>query len=63
MGIALVNTGLFLGAAQMQPAFGWVLDLTWDGTLMDGFRVYGAADGQNGPWRSQGGVALALAAR
>ena len=24
MGIALVNTGLFLGAAFMQPAFGWM---------------------------------------
>ncbi len=26
MGIALVNTGLFLGAALAQPGFGWMLD-------------------------------------
>ncbi len=62
MGIALVNTGLFLGAALMQPAFGWILDLTWDGTLMTGIRVYGASDYQNGLWLSLGGAALALAA-
>lgn len=41
MAIALVNTGLFLGAAIMQPLFGWVMDLAWDGTLVDGVRRYG----------------------
>jgi len=40
MAIALVNTGLFLGAAIMQPAFGWVMDLTWGGELLDGVRHY-----------------------
>jgi len=62
MGIALVNTGLFLGAALMQPAFGWVLDLTWDGTLVEGVRVYGAGDYRNGLWLSLGGAVLALIA-
>ncbi len=62
MGIALVNTGLFLGAALMQPAFGWVLDLTWDGTLLSGARVYDAEDYQNGLWLSLGGATLALVA-
>ena len=52
MAIALVNTGLFLGAAVMQPAFGWVLDLTWDGTLVDGVRRYALADYRNGLWLS-----------
>jgi len=52
MAIALVNTGLFLGAAIMQPAFGWVLDLTWDGTLVDGVRRYARRDYTNGLWLS-----------
>lgn len=44
MAIGLVNTGLFLGAACLQPLFGWVMDRTWDGTLTEGVRIYGAGD-------------------
>jgi len=62
MAIALVNTGLFLGAAVMQPAFGWVLDLTWDGALQAGVRVYGWSDYSNGLWLSFGCAFLALVA-
>ena len=62
MAIALVNTGLFLGAAIMQPAFGWVLDLTWDGTLVDGVRRYSRSDYANGLWLSTAFALLALVA-
>lgn len=48
MAISLVNTGLFLGAAILQPAFGWVLDLTWDGVLVEGIRHYALEDFRNG---------------
>lgn len=54
MAIALVNTGVFLGAAILQPAFGWVMDLSWDGTLVDGVRRYVLADYRNGLWLSFG---------
>lgn len=40
MAISLVNTGLFLGAALMQPLFGWVLDLGWDGQTLNGINLY-----------------------
>lgn len=40
----LVNTGLFFGAAVMQPLFGWAMDLSWDGKMMNGLRVYAAGD-------------------
>lgn len=40
MAISLVNTGLFLGAAIMQPLFGWVLDIGWDGTMANGINLY-----------------------
>lgn len=62
MAIALVNTGLFLGAAILQPAFGWVMDLTWDGTLADGVRRYALGDYRNGLWLSCGFALLALVA-
>lgn len=48
MGIAVVNTGSFLGAAVVQPAFGALLDLTWDGTVVNGVRKYAAGDYTNG---------------
>ncbi len=60
MAIALVNTGLFLGAALMQPAFGWAMDLTWDGTLVDGIRRYALGDYRNGLWLSLGFALVGL---
>jgi sugar phosphate permease len=44
----LVNTGLFFGAAVMQPLFGWAMDLAWDGRTANGLRVYAAADYHSG---------------
>ncbi|MGH8458608.1 MAG: MFS transporter, partial [Nevskiales bacterium] len=52
MAIALVNTALFLGAALMQPAFGWAMDLTWNGAVENGLRQYVWADYRNGLWLS-----------
>lgn len=62
MAIALVNTGLFLGAALMQPAFGWVLDLGWSGELVDGVRRYGWTDYRAGLWLSCGLSVIGLVA-
>jgi sugar phosphate permease len=62
MAIALVNTGAFLGAAILQPLFGWIMDLSWGGTLANGVRVYGSADYQAGFWLMLGCVVLAIAA-
>ncbi|NEX23556.1 MFS transporter [Thiorhodococcus mannitoliphagus] len=60
MAIALVNTGLFLGAAIMQPAFGWAMDLTWDGAMQGDLRVYALSDFRNGLWLSAGFALLGL---
>lgn len=62
MTIALVNTGLFLGAAIMQPAFGWVMDLGWNGAVQNGVRVYAWTDYQHGLWLSFSFTVLALVA-
>lgn len=61
MALSLVNTGLFLGAAVMQPLFGWVLDRTWDGTLAGGVRIYAAGDYANGLWWMLGFAVIGLA--
>ncbi|MFA5626460.1 MAG: MFS transporter [Thiohalomonadaceae bacterium] len=62
MGISVVNTGLFLGAAIMQPLFGWVLDRGWDGTLQNGVRMYSLVNYQQALWLMLGFAALALVA-
>lgn len=48
MATSVVNTGSFLGAGLMQPLLGWVMDLGWDGTSLEGVRVYSAANYQLG---------------
>lgn len=40
MALSLVNMGIFLGAAVMQPLFGVVLDWFWQGGLQQNVRVY-----------------------
>ncbi len=44
----LVNTGLFFGAAVMQPLFGWAMDQSWDGRTVNGLRVYAPDDYRSG---------------
>jgi sugar phosphate permease len=60
MAISVVNTGLFLGAAIMQPLFGWVLDLNWDGTLRDGVSIHSWGNFQQAMWLMFGFALVAL---
>jgi sugar phosphate permease len=36
----LANTGPFLGTALLQPLFGWLLDLKWEGAVAQGVKLY-----------------------
>ena len=36
----ITNCGPFIGAALMQPAFGWVLDRNWTGLTENGMKIY-----------------------
>ena len=38
------NTGVMIGPMLLQPAVGWVLDRRWDGSTLEGLRVYQFAD-------------------
>lgn len=40
---ALVNLGVFLGMAVLQPLFGFVLDQGWQGAFFEGARLYPAS--------------------
>jgi MFS family permease len=44
MAMALVNIGAFLGAALIQPLFGLIMDLSWNGAMANGVRVYNLQD-------------------
>lgn len=44
MATGLVNVGCFLGAGILQPLFGWFMDLSWHGQMLNGARLYSAAD-------------------
>jgi len=46
--VGIVNSGIMVGAATLQPLVGWVLDRNWQGVLADGARVYDAAAYQAG---------------
>jgi MFS family permease len=37
---ATVNLGVFLGMAVLQPLFGYVLDKSWTGLIIEGARIY-----------------------
>ena len=36
----VVNSAPFIGAALMQPGFGWVLDQFWQGSIEQGVKIY-----------------------
>jgi len=36
----MYNTGSMIGAMILQPVIGWILDLSWRGTLVGGVRIY-----------------------
>lgn len=46
----IANTGPFVGAALMQPAFGWVLDEHWQGVIEQGVRIYPLAAYESAFW-------------
>jgi MFS family permease len=41
--VGIINGCVVGSGAVLQPLLGWVLDLAWDGTMLEGARVYTAA--------------------
>ena len=46
----VANSGPFVGAALMQPTFGWVLDRYWQGVTENGVRIYPIEAFQSAFW-------------
>jgi predicted MFS family arabinose efflux permease len=44
MSTSVTNMGGFLSGALLQPAVGWIMDLSWNGTMVDGVRLYAPND-------------------
>jgi predicted MFS family arabinose efflux permease len=44
MSTSVTNMGGFLGGALLQPLVGWAMDLSWNGAMADGARIYAAED-------------------
>ena len=44
MATSVVNVGVFLGPAILQPLVGWAMDQKWNGAMQNGARIYAAAD-------------------
>ncbi|MCK5915231.1 MAG: MFS transporter, partial [Deltaproteobacteria bacterium] len=36
----ILNMGVMAGPMIMQPAVGWILDLKWQGELLNGIKIY-----------------------
>ncbi len=48
MATSVVNVGIFLGVALQQPLIGWIVELSWNGQVIEGVRYYSATDWQHG---------------
>lgn len=44
----VVNMGVMMGPMLLQPAVGWLLDLSWSGQMVDGVRLYSLAAFRSG---------------
>jgi sugar phosphate permease len=57
----ITNSGPFVGAALMQPIFGGVLDLYWQGAVENGVKVYPGSAWQSAFWLCAAVLAVGLA--
>ena len=62
MATSVVNVGVFLGPAILQPLVGWAMDRSWQGGMDGGARLYTAADYQSGLLLMAGAAALGAVA-
>ena len=60
MSAGLVNMGAFVGAAIVQPLFGYILDRGWTGEMSQGIRLYPPEAYQNAMMLCCGLIALGL---
>jgi Sugar phosphate permease len=62
MATSVVNVGVFLGPAILQPLVGWAMDRSWQGGMEGGARLYAASDYQTGLLLMAGAAVLGAVA-
>jgi predicted MFS family arabinose efflux permease len=62
MATSVVNVGVFLGPAILQPLVGWAMDRAWTGTMAEGARLYSPAAYATGLILLAGAAALGAVA-
>ena len=62
MATSVVNVGVFLGPAILQPLVGWVMDQGWQGAMEGGARLYTSGDYRGGLILMAGFAAVGAAA-
>lgn len=62
MATSVVNVGVFLGPAILQPLVGWVMDQGWQGAMEGGARLYSPGDYNGGLVLMAGFAAMGAAA-
>lgn len=62
MATSVVNVGVFLGPAILQPLVGWVMDQGWQGAMEGGARLYTLGDYRGGLILMAGFAAVGAAA-
>jgi MFS family permease len=45
---SIINMSSMVSGIILMPLIGWIVDLSWNGQMADGLKVYGAADYRNG---------------
>ena len=62
MATSVVNVGVFLGPAILQPLVGWAMDRAWSGAMAEGARLYSPSAYATGLTYLAGAAALGAAA-
>lgn len=57
----ITNSGPFIGAAIMQPVFGWILDQNWAGAVDQGVKLYPQSAYESAFWLCVATLSVALA--
>ena len=58
--ISIDSVSIMLSGVIFQPFFGWILELNWDHTMVNGMSVYSAQDFLNAMWIMPIGFVLSI---
>ncbi|MDR3151680.1 MAG: MFS transporter [Holosporaceae bacterium] len=57
---SVINMSSMVSGIILMPLIGWIVDLSWDGAMMDGIKLYSASDYRNGFFAVLASLLIAL---